>query len=103
MFTRSQPVLALDSNGLRVLLRLGFGAEKKNYAASYRSAQEALADQLPRDRDALIRAHQLLRQHGQELCRRSRAGVRPVPAPQRMPVFWGLPPLSQASPLHENR
>ena len=72
MFTRSQPALALDSNGLRVLLGLGFGGEKKNYAASYRSGQEALADQLPRDCNALIRAHQLLRQHGQELCRRSR-------------------------------
>ncbi len=72
LFTRSYPVLALDSNGLRVLLRLGFGEEKKNYAASYGSAQEALEGQLPGDCDALIRAHQLLRQHGQELCKRSR-------------------------------
>jgi len=37
LFTRSYPVLGLDSNGLRVLLRLGFGEEKKNYSASYRS------------------------------------------------------------------
>lgn len=72
LFTRSHPVLALESNGLRVLLRLGFGEEKKSYAASYRSAQDALKDHLPPDYDMLIRAHQLLRQHGQELCRRSR-------------------------------
>ncbi len=72
LFTRSQPVLALDSNSLRVLQRLGFGEEKKNYAAAYRSAQEATADQLPRDCDTLIRAYQLLRQHGRELCKRSR-------------------------------
>ncbi len=71
LFTRSHPVLALDSNGLRVLRRVGFGEEKKNYAATYRSAQEALVDQLPKDCDTLIRAHQLLRQHGQELCKRS--------------------------------
>src|SRR6266480_1996978 len=46
LFTRSYPVLGLDSNGLRVLLRLGFGEEKKNYSASYRSVQEAIKDQL---------------------------------------------------------
>src|SRR5262249_368356 len=28
LFTRSYPILALESNGLRVLLRLGFGIEK---------------------------------------------------------------------------
>src|SRR5438477_4156428 len=72
LFTRSYPVLALDSNGLRVLLRLGFGEEKKNYSASYRSVQEALSGQLPDDYDFLIAAHQLLRQHGKELCKTNR-------------------------------
>lgn len=71
MLTRSYPVLALESNGLRVLLRLGFAEEKKSYSASYRAVAEALQDQLPSDYDALIAAHQLLRQHGQELCKRS--------------------------------
>src|SRR5262249_3459413 len=28
LFTRTQPVLALESNGLRVLLRVGYGEEK---------------------------------------------------------------------------
>jgi endonuclease-3 len=72
MLTRSYPVLALESNGLRVLLRLGFAEERKSYAASYRGVQEAVAGQLPTDYDGLIVAHQLLRQHGQELCKRSR-------------------------------
>jgi len=71
MLTRSYPVLALESNGLRVLLRLGFAEEKKSYSASYRGVQEALRDQLPSSYDTLIAAHQLLRQHGQELCKRS--------------------------------
>src|SRR2546423_5234799 len=31
LFTRTHPALALDSNGLRVLLRLGFGEGRKNY------------------------------------------------------------------------
>jgi endonuclease III len=69
LFTRSYPVLGLDSNGLRVLVRLGFGEEKKNYTATYRSVQEALADQLSEDYDWLIRTHQLLRQHGKDTCK----------------------------------
>ncbi len=72
MLTRSYPVLALESNGLRVLLRLGYAEEKKSYSASYRGVQEALAGLLPSDYDSLIAAHQLLRQHGQELCKRTR-------------------------------
>ena len=72
MLTRSYPVLSLESNGLRVLLRLGFAEEKKSYSASYRAVQEALEPQLPSGHDSLITAHQILRQHGQELCKRSR-------------------------------
>ncbi len=72
LFTRSYPVLGLDSNGLRVLLRLGFGEEKKNYSASYRSVQEAIKDKLADDYDWLIDAHLLLRQHGKELCKTNR-------------------------------
>ena len=72
LLTRSCPVMALDSNGLRVLCRVGFAEEQKNYSATYRLAQDAIRGQLPRDYDSLIRAHQLLRQHGQELCKRSK-------------------------------
>jgi endonuclease III len=72
LFTRSYPVMALESNGLRVLCRVGFAEEQKNYSATYRLVQEAIHGQLPRDYDSLIRAHQLLRQHGQELCKRSK-------------------------------
>lgn len=69
LFTRSYPVLGLDSNGLRVLVRLGFAEEKKNYTATYRAVQEAIRDQLKEDYDWLISAHILLRQHGKELCK----------------------------------
>ncbi|HYV05493.1 MAG TPA: hypothetical protein VFB82_12950 [Blastocatellia bacterium] len=71
LFTRTLPVLALESNGLRVLLRLGYGEERKNYSTTYRSAQEAVEPELKKDFDWLIEAHQLLRRHGQELCKRS--------------------------------
>jgi endonuclease-3 len=69
LLTRSHPVLALESNGLRVLLRLGYGEEKKSYAATYRSVQSAAASAAGVDFDLLIRAHLLLRRHGQELCK----------------------------------
>jgi endonuclease III len=69
LFSGALPVLALDSNGLRVLFRLGFGKENKSYAKSYRSAQAAAEVQLPKDCGVLIEAYQLLRRHGQELCK----------------------------------
>ena len=72
LFTRSYQVMALDSNGLRVLCRVGFAEEQKNYSATYRSVQQAISAQLPTDYDSLIKAHQLLKQHGQQLCKRSK-------------------------------
>jgi endonuclease-3 len=72
LFCRRLPVLALESNGLRSLLRLGFGREQKNYRATYRSVQEAVKPELIDDYEWLIRAHQLLRIHGQELCKRTK-------------------------------
>jgi len=79
LLSGSHPVLALDSNGLRVLLRLGHGREAKSYAATYRSVQEAAAAQLPPGGAGLIRAHLLLRHHGQTLCRRSRPRCEACP------------------------
>jgi endonuclease-3 len=71
LFGRTYPVLALESNGLRVLLRLGFGEEKKSYATTYRLVQRAVEGELEGDYSSLIEAHLRLRRHGQELCRRS--------------------------------
>jgi endonuclease-3 len=71
LFNKAAAVLALESNGLRVLTRVGFGKEQPSYAATYRSAQQAVAAGLPKDHDWLIRAHQLLRKHGQTVCRRN--------------------------------
>lgn len=60
LFTKTYPLLSLESNGLRALLRLGFGRSGKSYSTSYSSVQEALKDQIGEDCDFLIRAHQLL-------------------------------------------
>jgi endonuclease III len=71
LLTGARAILALDSNALRVLVRLGYGREHKNYATSYASAQEAAMAELPGTVPALRNAFLLLRRHGQELCRRN--------------------------------
>jgi endonuclease III len=73
MLTRSYPLLSLESNGLRVLRRLGFGRHGKDYSATYRFVQEHIAPQIAvAGYDALIAAHKSLRRHGQELCKTAR-------------------------------
>ncbi len=72
LFCRGGLGLGPDSNALRVLVRLGYGRESSDYPRTYRSAVEASAPELPLDVSWLIRAHQLLRRHGQEVCKRAR-------------------------------
>ncbi len=71
MFAGALGVLALESNGLRVLVRLGFGEERKSYSATYKSVREVTLEELPQDCKLLTNAHLLLRQHGQRLCLRN--------------------------------
>jgi endonuclease III len=86
LFSGAARLLPLDSNGLRVVQRLGFAPEARDYRSAYRKAQDALAPHLPRTRAALTEAHQLLRQHGQELCRRSAPRCLQCPLRQGCPL-----------------
>lgn len=62
--------LPLDSNGLRVLLRIGFGSSVRSYAATYRSVKAALA--LGRtSAKSLFTTHLLLQRHGRVVCKTS--------------------------------
>jgi endonuclease-3 len=61
--------LPLESNGLRVLVRLGYGRLQKSYGATYRSVQGDLAPELPASPERLLQAHLLLRLHGKILCK----------------------------------
>ena len=61
--------LPLESNGLRVLVRVGWGRSQKSYGATYRSVQEALRPELPIHVERLKQAHLLLRIHGKTLCK----------------------------------
>ena len=72
LFARFHAVLGLESNGVRVLARVGLVAEAKSYSATYRAVQQLGAPFVDFGMEWLIRAHQLLRQHGQELCKRNR-------------------------------
>ena len=62
---------ALDSNGLRAMLRLGLSAEGASYGASYKAAVATLAEHGVKTRPWLIKAYEALRHHGQTLCKRS--------------------------------
>jgi endonuclease III len=64
-------VPALDSNGVRVLVRLGLARDAPSYAATQRAAVAVLRGELPAERASLLRAYQLLMAHGRGLCRRS--------------------------------
>ncbi|THD64361.1 hypothetical protein [Phenylobacterium sp.] len=70
LFSGIAPTPSLESNGLRVLGRLGFFAEQPSYAASYKDALAVLATAGLRACEELVDAHQLLREHGKTLCRR---------------------------------
>ena len=91
LLTGARAILALDSNALRVLLRLGYGEEHKTYATSYASAQKAAMAELPRTLPALRNAFALLRCHGQALCRRNHPRCTICPLRSSCPFGGGTP------------
>lgn len=72
LFTGTWPVLALESNGLRTLLRLGYGHEGSGYDQTYRAVREATEPEELNDPAWLAELHVLLRRHGQQTCRNSK-------------------------------
>lgn len=61
----------LDSNGLRVCMRYGWGKDGGGYAKAYQSASSALEREWPTKPRQAYEAAWLLRRHGQETCTRS--------------------------------
>jgi endonuclease-3 len=86
LFARLAPVMAVPSNAIQVPLRLGFGREGKSWAAGYRSAQEALSAELPEAFAPRIRAHLLLKQHGQTICKRTAPDCAHCPVARDCPA-----------------
>jgi len=71
LFTRAAPVAAVPSNCVEVTVRLFHGMPYRNYGTNYRTAQQILRQGLPEDCDSLLRAYLLLKEHGQEICKRT--------------------------------
>jgi A/G-specific adenine glycosylase len=93
LFTGSRAVLALEANGMRVLARLGYADPRSSYARSYPRAQAAAATQLDGTVAALQRAYQLLRRHGQLVCRRKDPACESCPIAADCPSAGRPPPL----------
>jgi endonuclease III related protein len=85
MISGSLRTLAPDSNGARVLVRLGFGKLHPRYDRMYRSAVEATEPELAASPAGWVRAHQLLRQHGKTLCKTSAPRCGECPLEERCP------------------
>ena len=64
--------LPLESNGLRVLVRVGWGPIQKNYGSMYRTVQDNIGSVVPHKPNALKEAFLLLREHGKTLCKDKR-------------------------------
>ncbi|MEZ6196891.1 MAG: hypothetical protein R3F20_14375 [Planctomycetota bacterium] len=71
LFSGRHPFVALESNGLRVLQRLGLVPADLPYAKAYAAARE-ITEKLPDDFPTRRRAHLVLREHGRVLCRNTR-------------------------------
>ena len=91
LFSGRHALLAPDSNALRVLQRLGISPERKSYASAYAAAREVSVQQFGADTAGMLRAHQLLRRHGQELCTRS------APECPRCPLASACPRIGVAA------
>jgi endonuclease-3 len=85
MIMGSERTLAPDSNGTRVLVRLGFGKDDARYARMYGSVVAATEPELPDERRWWVTAHQLLRLHGKTLCKRSAPRCDWCPLAERCP------------------
>jgi endonuclease-3 len=70
---------SVDSNGLRALVRLGFCAEGKSYAQTYKAAAAALQEAGSGDAEWLRRTYLVLREHGKTLCKRAAPICTPCP------------------------
>ncbi|HEY4837750.1 MAG TPA: hypothetical protein VIH72_04040 [Candidatus Acidoferrales bacterium] len=87
LFTGTAAVAAVPSNCIHVPLRLGFGRENKNWAASYKSAQEAIREQLPETCAAQLRGYLLFKEHGQTLCKTARPKCEECPVTNECGYF----------------
>jgi endonuclease III len=68
LFAADHPVLPVDARLARVVGRLGFVAEEKDFARTARSIRKALGALLPPDADTYRRTYLYLSHHGATTC-----------------------------------
>jgi len=78
LFTGRQALLAPESNGLRVLVRLGLLREETSYSKTYAASRRA-AEGLRAEPGVMQEAHLLLFEHGRTLCKRTAPRCEPCP------------------------
>ena len=71
LFAGLAPLAAVPSNCVHVPDRIRNEQESKNYSRAYREAQQWIEAETPAKFDARMRAYLLLKQHGQEICKRT--------------------------------
>ena len=77
LFCGYEAAPAVDSNGLRVLARLGLIEEERAYERSYFAAVGIIHEAFGEDTETLIDAYVLLQTHGRELCKRGAPQCEP--------------------------
>ena len=55
-----------------MLVRLGFGADARDYGTSYRLTNENVGAETGGDAAFCLEAHLVLRRHGQDVCKRTK-------------------------------
>jgi endonuclease III len=89
LFAGISHVAAVPSNCPHVLVRLLHGPEREDYGTTYRAAQKAISDYVPETFDARQRCYLLLKQHGQETCKRTNPKCDQCPVGKDCAFFAG--------------
>jgi len=79
LFAGIAPIAAVPSNCPQVLVRVHRQQENPDYAATYREAKAIIESDIPENFPARTRAYLLLKQHGQEICKRTKPRCRLCP------------------------
>ena len=89
LFGHVAPIAAIPSNCPHVLVRMQLGLERENYGATYREAQSLIEAELPEQFHARTRAYLLLKEHGQQICKRVKPKCDACPVNGNCAYFAG--------------
>ena len=89
LFGHIAPIAALPSNCPHVLVRIQLGLERENYGVTYREAQSLIEEEIPEQFHARTRAYLLLKEHGQQICKRVKPKCDTCPVSGNCAYFAG--------------